>query len=111
MKHLWRLPGWQSQYVAGGLAAAMVHTEGADVSILMFPWLGLYSLPPNCVTAMLCIGEAPERRSAHIRQRLSSGAIKCKDGHFAPGSIRPIDWETMPLLRFTRMDRGPGTQK
>ena len=48
---------------------------------------------------MLCIARGPERKvGPHPPTAFPSGAIECKDGHFAPGSIRPIDWEMQCLF-------------
>jgi crotonobetainyl-CoA:carnitine CoA-transferase CaiB-like acyl-CoA transferase len=95
-----RLPGWQSQYVAGGLAAAMVQTIlRTDVSHIDVSWLGAL-----LTATELCYGDALHCQrvrtlvGAHPPTAFPSGAIKCKDGHVAPGSIRPIDWEMQCLF-------------
>ena len=95
-----RLPGWQSQYVAGGLAAAMAQTIlRTDVSHIDVSWLGAL-----LTATELCYGDALHCQrvrplvGAHPPTAFPSGAIKCKDGHVAPGSIRPIDWEMQCLF-------------
>ena len=95
-----RLPGWQSQYTAGGLAAAMVQTiPRTDASHIDISWLGAL-----LTATELCYGDALHCQrvrslvGAHPPTAFPSGAIKCKDGHVAPGSIRPIDWEMQCLF-------------
>lgn len=90
-----RLPGWQAQYVAGGLAAAAAHlvlrSEAAHIDV---SWFGAL------LTAVeLCYGDAlhcQRRRplvGAHPPTAYPSGAIACSDGFVTPGSLRPVDWE------------------
>ena len=95
-----RLPGWQSQYTAGGLAAAMVQTiPRTDASHIDISWLGAL-----LTATELCYGDALHCQrvrslvGAHPPTAFPSGAIKCNDGHVAPGSIRPIDWEMQCLF-------------
>lgn len=95
-----RLPGWQSQYVAGGLAAAMVQLIGrADASHIDVSWLGaLLTATELCYGDALHCQRPREKVGPHPPTAFPSGAIECKDGHFAPGSIRPIDWEMQCLF-------------
>ncbi|MBM37101.1 MAG: hypothetical protein CL460_08030 [Acidimicrobiaceae bacterium] len=95
-----RLPGWQSQYVAGGLAAAMAQLIGrTDASHIDVSWLGaLLTATELCYGDALHCQRVRSKVGAHPPTAFPSGAIKCKDGHFAPGSIRPIDWEMQCLF-------------
>lgn len=90
-----RLPGWQAQYVAGGLAAAAAHlilrSDAAHVDV---SWFGAL------LTALeICYGDALHCQrprplvGAHPPTAYPSGAIACADGFITPGSIRPVDWE------------------
>ena len=94
-----RLPGWQAQYIAGGLTAWAAHLimrrpeTHMDVS-----WLGAL------LTAVeLCYFDALhcERRrplvGPHPPTAYPSGAIRCADGYVCPGSIRRDDWEMQCL--------------
>ncbi len=95
-----RLPGWQSQYVAGGLASAaaqlILRTDANHIDV---SWLGAL-----LTATELCYGDAlhcQRRRDIvgpHPPTSFPSGAIPCKDGHVCPGSIRPIDWEMQCLF-------------
>jgi len=95
-----RLPGWQSQYAAGGLAATAALTaprmaaKHIDVS-----WYGAML---TCVELCYCDALHCERRrepvGAHPPTAFPSGAIPCRDGFVSPGSIRPIDWEMQCLM-------------
>ena len=95
-----RLPGWQSQYAAGGLASAMVQLIGrTDASHIDVSWLGaLLTATELCYGDALHCQRVRPKVGAHPPTAFPSGAIKCKDGHFAPGSIRPIDWEMQCLF-------------
>jgi crotonobetainyl-CoA:carnitine CoA-transferase CaiB-like acyl-CoA transferase len=95
-----RLPGWQSQYVAGGLASVaaqlICRTDSTHIDV---SWLGAL-----LTATELCYGDALHCQrprpivGAHPPTAFPSGAIPCKDGHVAPGSIRPIDWEMQCLF-------------
>ena len=95
-----RLPGWQSQYVAGGLASAMaqlaLRTDAAHIDV---SWLGAL-----LTATELCYGDALHCQrprplvGAHPPTAFPSGALPCKDGFVAPGSIRPVDWEMQCLF-------------
>ncbi len=95
-----RLPGWQSQYVAGGLAASIAalidRTEATHIDV---SWLGAL-----LTATELCYGDAlhcQRRRDLvgpHPPTAYPSGAIACLDGHVCPGSIRPVDWEMQCLF-------------
>ncbi len=95
-----RLPGWQSQYAAGGLASAMVQLIGrTDASHIDVSWLGaLLTATELCYGDALHCQRVRSKVGAHPPTAFPSGAIKCKDGHFAPGSIRPVDWEMQCLF-------------
>lgn len=95
-----RLPGWQSQYVAGGLAAAMVQLiRRLPVNHIDVSWLGaLLTATELCYGDALHCQRIRDRVGPHPPTAFPSGAIKCKDGHFAPGSIRPVDWEMQCLF-------------
>ena len=95
-----RLPGWQSQYAAGGLASTMVQLIGrTDASHIDVSWLGaLLTATELCYGDALHCQRVRSKVGAHPPTAFPSGAIKCKDGHFAPGSIRPIDWEMQCLF-------------
>ena len=95
-----RLPGWQSQYVAGGLASAMVQLIGrSDATHIDVSWLGAL-----LTATELCYGDALHCQrprplvGAHPPTAFPSGAIPCQDGHVCPGSIRPVDWEMQCLF-------------
>lgn len=95
-----RLPGWQSQYVAGGLAAVAAQLiRRTDATHIDVSWLGAL-----LTATELCYGDALHCQrprpivGAHPPTAFPSGAIPCKDGHVAPGSIRPIDWEMQCLF-------------
>ena len=95
-----RLPGWQSQYAAGGLAAS------AALSVLRLP---ADHIDVSWYAAMLTTVEIVYFDALHTRRRrqpagphpvtaFPSGAIPCKDGYVNPGSIRPVDWEMQCLF-------------
>lgn len=94
-----RLAGWQSQYMAGAIAAvgtlAALCTPATHVDV---SWLA----------ALLSGVEIVYADALHCRRRRTppgphppwsfpAGAIRCADGHVAPGSIRAIDWEMQCL--------------
>ena len=94
-----RLPGWQAQYCAGGLAAWAAHLilrrpeTHMDVS-----WLGALL---TAVELCYCDSLHCERRrplvGPHPPTAYPSGAIGCADGFVCPGSLRRDDWEMQCL--------------
>ena len=94
-----RLPGWQAQYCAGGLAAWAAHLirrrpeTHMDVS-----WLGALL---TAVELCYCDSLHCERRrplvGPHPPTAYPSGAIRCADGYVCPGSLRRDDWEMQCL--------------
>ena len=95
-----RLPGWQSQYVAGGLTAVAAQTIlRTDAVHMDVSWLGaLLTATELCYGDALHCQRRRARVGAHPPTAFPSGAIPCKDGFVAPGSIRPIDWEMQCLF-------------
>ncbi|MFT7645791.1 MAG: crotonobetainyl-CoA:carnitine CoA-transferase CaiB-like acyl-CoA transferase [Candidatus Poriferisodalaceae bacterium] len=95
-----RLPGWQSQYAAGGLAAlAGLSATRLEARHIDVSWLGSLL---TCTE--LCYGDALHCQrprtpvGAHPPTAFPSGALPCKDGHVTPGSLRPVDWEMQCLF-------------
>ena len=70
-----------------------------DASHIDVSWLGaLLTATELCYGDALHCQRVRSKVGAHPPTAFPSGAIKCKDGHFAPGSIRPIDWEMQCLF-------------
>ncbi len=94
-----RLPGWQAQYTAGGLAAWAAHLilrrpeTHMDVS-----WLGaLLTAVELCYCDALHCDRPRPLVGPHPPTAYPSGAIRCADGYVCPGSIRRDDWEMQCL--------------
>ena len=94
-----RLPGWQAQYTAGGLAAWAAHLilrrpeTHMDVS-----WLGaLLTGVELCYCDALHCERPRPLVGPHPPTAYPSGAIRCADGYVCPGSIRRDDWEMQCL--------------
>ncbi|WP_428119826.1 CoA transferase [Candidatus Poriferisodalis sp.] len=94
-----RLPGWQAQYTAGGLAAWAAHLilrrpeTHVDVS-----WLGaLLTGVELCYCDALHCERPRPLVGPHPPTAYPSGAIGCADGFVCPGSIRRDDWEMQCL--------------
>ena len=94
-----RLPGWQAQYCAGGLAAWAAHLilrrpeTHMDVS-----WLGaLLTAVELCYCDSLHCERPRPLVGPHPPTAYPSGAIRCADGFVCPGSIRRDDWEMQCL--------------
>ena len=94
-----RLPGWQAQYTAGGLAAWAAHLilrrpeTHMDVS-----WLGaLLTAVELCYCDALHCERPRPLVGPHPPTAYPSGAIRCADGYVCPGSIRRDDWEMQCL--------------
>lgn len=94
-----RLPGWQAQYTAGGLAASAAHLilrrpeTHIDVS-----WLGaLLTAVELCYCDALHCQRRRPLVGPHPPTAYPSGAIACADGFVCPGSIRRDDWEMQCL--------------
>ena len=94
-----RLPGWQAQYTAGGLAAWAAHLilrrpeTHVDVS-----WLGaLLTGVELCYCDALHCERPRPLVGPHPPTAYPSGAIRCADGYVCPGSIRRDDWEMQCL--------------
>ncbi|WP_420626447.1 CoA transferase [Candidatus Poriferisodalis sp.] len=94
-----RLPGWQAQYCAGGLAAWAAHLvlrrpeTHMDVS-----WLGaLLTAVELCYCDSLHCERPRPLVGPHPPTAYPSGAIRCADGYVCPGSIRRDDWEMQCL--------------
>lgn len=95
-----RLAGWQSQYMAGAIGAvAALALQRSPVTHADVSWLG----------ALLSGVEIVYADALHCRRRRTppgphppwsfpAGAIRCADGHVAPGSIRAVDWEMQCLF-------------
>ena len=94
-----RLPGWQAQYTAGGLATWAAHLilrrpeTHMDVS-----WLGaLLTGVELCYCDALHCKRPRPLVGPHPPTAYPSGAIRCADGYVCPGSIRRDDWEMQCL--------------
>ncbi|KAA2265812.1 hypothetical protein F0L68_04450 [Solihabitans fulvus] len=100
--HPLRFPGWQSQYLAGAYAAALVlaglaaHAGRAEVT-----WdEALLSAFESHVAADLYTltsgrGDDPEERrrnAGRLARTYPSGVFACADGHVIPGTVRAQDW-------------------
>ncbi len=97
-----RLPGPQSQYLAGayaavaalagaaaGVRAVRVSRETAALTAYEATAAGLLH------TASSSRPDAPEearRNSGFLSQTYPSGVFACADGHVVPGTVRPTDW-------------------
>ena len=95
-----RLAGWQSQYLAGGCAAAgAMAALRLDVAHVEVSWLGalLTGVELTYADALHCDRRRP-LPGPHPPNAYPSGAIPCSDGFVAPGSIRAVDWEMQCLL-------------
>lgn len=96
-----RFPGWQSQYLAGGFAAAgalaVLGGGGHEVEVT---WVGaaLTAVEAGLASFLHAASAAPPPDGQPLTQRaiqdgaFPSGAFACADGHVIPGTVRPIDW-------------------
>ena len=94
-----RLPGWQAQYCAGGLAAWAAHLIGRRPEThLDVSWLGaLLTAVELCYCDSLHCQRRRPLVGPHPPTAYPSGAIRCADGFVCPGSIRRDDWEMQCL--------------
>ena len=94
-----RLPGWQSQYAAGGLAAsAALAALRSDITHVDISWYAAMLTTVEIVYFdALHTGRRRQPVGAHPPSAFPSGAIPCLDGFVNPGSIRPVDWEMQCL--------------
>ncbi|WP_199434083.1 CoA transferase [Qaidamihabitans albus] len=98
---LWRLPGRQSQYLAGAYAAAAALACADRHAHAEVTWVGAARSAAECqaaATLYACTsprGDDPEeeRRQAGFQTgTFPSGAFPCADGHVVPGTVRGKDW-------------------
>lgn len=104
-----RFPGWQSQYLAGGYAAAATLAALADGAFhhVDVRWVGAMASGTE-------IGFARELHRPHVDRTdradradnadgaggqaaiqdgaYPAGAFRCQDGYVVPGTVRPVDW-------------------
>ena len=94
-----RLPGWQAQYVAGGLTAWAAHLALRRPEMHMdVSWLGaLLTAVELCYFDALHCERPRPLVGPHPPTAYPSGAIRCADGYVCPGSIRRDDWEMQCL--------------
>ena len=94
-----RLPGWQAQYVAGGLTAWAAHLAlRRDELHIDVSWLGaLLTAVELCYFDALHCERPRPLVGPHPPTAYPSGAIRCADGYVCPGSIRRDDWEMQCL--------------
>ena len=94
-----RLPGWQAQYTAGGLAAWAAHLILRRPEVHMdVSWLGaLLTGVELCYCDALHCERPRPLVGPHPPTAYPSGAIRCADGYVCPGSIRRDDWEMQCL--------------
>lgn len=94
-----RLPGWQAQYTAGGLAAWAAHLIGRRPEVHMdVSWLGaLLTAVELCYCDALHCERPRPLVGPHPPTAYPSGAIGCADGYVCPGSLRRDDWEMQCL--------------
>lgn len=96
-----RFPGWQSQYLAGGYAAAAVLAAlgqgGREVEVT---WVGaILTAVESGVGGYLHVASGGgERQRALQDGAYPSGAFPCLDGHVIPGTVRPVDWSLQCAL-------------
>lgn len=93
-----RLPGWQSQYLAGGyaLAGALACLSDGGFHHVETTWAGAML---TGVEAGLCAYLYQEDRPDDAGRQggfqvgaFPAGAWRCADGHVVPGTVRPVDW-------------------
>src|SRR5436190_5234075 len=95
-----RFPGWQSQYLAGGFAAA-----SALAAFGRQP-TGLTHVDVDWLTAVLTGAEGDVAQFLHQASIgvdppetphgggvFPAGVFRCADGYVVPGTVRPIDWK------------------
>ncbi len=94
-----RLPGWQAQYTAGGLAAWAAHLIARRPETHMdVSWLGaLLTAVELCYCDALHCERPRPLVGPHPPTAYPSGAIRCADGYVCPGSLRRDDWEMQCL--------------
>lgn len=100
-----RLPGWPAQYMAGSVAAvAAMSALRSDANHIEVSWLAAFLGSTELAYADALHCERPRSPvGAHPPTSFPSGAIPCRDGFVAPGSIRAVDWE-MQCLFYGRPD-------
>ena len=96
-----RLPGWQSQYLAGGFAlAASLAALGSGGREVEVTWVeaaitGVEAGIASFLHAHATPGGQPEATGVQRAIQdgaFPSGAFRCADGHIVPGTVRPVDW-------------------
>lgn len=96
-----RLPGWQSQYLAGAHAATfgLLCSRMSRYHHVEVSWLGAMSAAAEPIwSRQLAIGFEPVAQGPHIQAAFPSGAFRCADGHVVVGTVRRHDWEMQCLL-------------
>jgi crotonobetainyl-CoA:carnitine CoA-transferase CaiB-like acyl-CoA transferase len=97
-----RLPGWQSQYLAGGYAAALAlaglagGAQRAEVSWAGAVLTGFEAYAAGeLYTASSTRPDDPaeaDRNAGHLSRTYPSGVLACADGQVIPGTVRAQDW-------------------
>ena len=107
-----RFPGWQSQYLAGGFAAASVLAVlgggGHEVEVT---WVdaALTAVEAGLASFLHQASAPPPPDGANGAQRaiqdgaFPSGAFACADGAVIPGTVRAVDW-TLQCAIYGRPD-------
>jgi crotonobetainyl-CoA:carnitine CoA-transferase CaiB-like acyl-CoA transferase len=98
-----RLPGWQSQELAGAYTAAAVlallYGGARPAPHLDIAWLPCIATgAEGSFERFLFTRIDPVPAGAHAPAVFPSGAIRCRDGFVAPGTVRQHDWDMQCLL-------------
>lgn len=96
-----RFPGWQSQYLAGGYAAAGVLAAlGQGSREVEVAWVGaiLTAVESGIGSFLHVASGGGERQRALQDGAYPSGAFPCRDGHVIPGTVRQVDWSLQCAL-------------
>ncbi|HET6795446.1 MAG TPA: CoA transferase [Acidimicrobiales bacterium] len=92
-----RLPGWQTQYLAGAYAAASALAGlAAGARHVEVTWVGAAATGVEGEAAKVLHRLAEEEddpRAGGIQSAaFPSGVFACADGYAVPGTVRPVDW-------------------
>lgn len=98
-----RLPGWQSQYLAGGYGAAgalaaLAQLGGHHVDV---SWAGsvVTGVEAGLCSFLDAVEQPPRAEAAGDRPgglqvgTFPAGVFACADGAVIPGTVRPFDWD------------------
>lgn len=96
-----RLPGFQSQFLAGAYTAAGVLASLREHGprVIEVAWVtAIATGAEGSFQRSLSTGVVPPAAGAHPTASFPAGAFHCSDGFVVPGTVRHHDWEMQCLL-------------